>query len=262
MGEGEVMPRKFLAQQWKEFQSDRVHRIREWYFEHYKNMRGGDPLVQYIVLWTVFNALYNTHDLPNNHLPEKINGRYRFRNKFGHNMPVINTNGDMERVKRIAERLAGLESFRNLLLQPDLKRHIITFENRIPTIVQDEEVDGNRAIPIILQDEARKWVYESNFIPAQVRGVASLDHRLFLADGYKFYEYAAIDKVWDDKGNIPNPDLSIKQLLNILYLLRNNIVHGGSAAYSRKEIILEAQPILDTIVEFVFQNEEVVFTGN
>ena len=84
MEEGEVMTKIFLEEHWQKFQFDRVSKIHEWYQQYYENAPLSDPLIQYIVLWSVFNALYNTYDLPNNKLAEKIRGRYKFRNRLGH----------------------------------------------------------------------------------------------------------------------------------------------------------------------------------
>jgi len=261
MEEDKVMTRPSLEEQWREFQSDRVSKIREWYQEHYKNVQIGDPLIQYIVLWSVFNALYNTYDLPNNHLPEKINGRYRFKDRLGYKLPAIRASGDFDRVKKFAGKLAGFDTFATLLNGDQMKSHIAIFVDRIPSVAQDEEIDVNRAIPIILQNDSEKWVVESEFTPASIRGVASLDHRLFLTDGYKFFEYAAMDNPWNAQAQLISIETTTKQLLNVLYQLRNNIVHGGSTAYHRKEIILEAKPILEEIIGFVFNNVNYIFVG-
>jgi hypothetical protein len=82
--EVEVMTKIFLEEHWQKFQFDRVSKIHEWYQQYYENAPLSDPLIQYIVLWSVFNALYNTYDLPNNKLAQKIRGRYKFRNRLGH----------------------------------------------------------------------------------------------------------------------------------------------------------------------------------
>lgn len=68
------MSRTTLKQQWQDFQQDRVLKISAWYAEHYEHAYVDDPLIKYIVLWSVFNALYNVYDLPNNRLPEKCMG--------------------------------------------------------------------------------------------------------------------------------------------------------------------------------------------
>jgi hypothetical protein len=250
-----------LRHQWKIFQLERVQNIHEWYKEHYLHMQIHDPIIKYIILWSVFNALYNTSDLPNNHLPEKVNGRYRFLCKLGHKTPKINISRDFERIKKIAEKLVGLGAFTKLFTHQDVKRHISTFVNRIPSVAQDEGIDEYRAIPIILQDEKEKWTVESEFILASIRGVASLDYRLFLADGYKFFEYSSIDNPWDAHGKQKDILLTTQQLLSVLYQLRNNTVHGGSTAHHKKDIIFDGQPILEAIVEFIFEYREEIYTG-
>jgi len=248
-----------LQQRWKEFQLDRVQRIQEWNQEHYKHSRIEDPLIRYIVLWSVFNALYNTFDLPSNRPPDMVNGRYKFRNKFGYRIPNIGTTGDTDRVKKIAKELASLDGFFTMLNQKEIKHHIQVFIDRIPTIAQDEGIDVNRAIPINYY-ESGQWI-EEEFVPAEIRGIASLDRRLFLTDGYKFFEYSSIDNPWDVNGKPIDILLSTQQLLSVLYQLRNNTVHGGSTAYHTKEIILDGQPILEAIIKFIFNHREEIFTG-
>ena len=155
------MKKPSLEQRWREFQLNRVRKIRDWYKDHYQNAHIEDPLIQYIVLWSVFNALYNIYDLPNNHLPEKINGRYRFRNRFGYKVPVIKTSSDFDRIKKIAEKLSEVDSLTTLLSQHHMKQYIHAFVDRIPSVAQDEGIDVNRAIPIIMQNANEKWVDES-----------------------------------------------------------------------------------------------------
>ena len=94
-----------------------------------------------------------------------------------------------------------------------------------------------------------------------IRGVSSLDHRLFLSDGYMFFEYAAIERPWSQQGELTDPEKTIKQLLTVLYQLRNNVVHGGVVSDKRKSIINDALPILQKIVEFVFANVDQIYAG-
>lgn len=255
------MSRPTLKQQWQEFQHDKAHKTRTWYAKHYEDAYVDDPLIKYIVLWSVFNALYNTYDLPNNKLPEKINGRYRFRLRFGYKVPVITVSRDFDRVKNFAEKLASMQDFAECINQPNIRSRINVLVNRIPAVAQREGVDVTEQIPIILQDENGKWLIEDLFSPTAIHGVASLDHRLFLADGYKFFECAAIDEPWNQDENLTNPEKTIKQLLTVLYQLRNNVVHGGVVSDKRKNIINDALPILQKIVEFVFANVNQIYTG-
>ena len=118
------MSRTTLKQQWQDFQRDKAHKLHAWYTEHYKHAYVDDPLIKYIVLWSVFNALYNTYDLPNNKLPEKINGRIRFRNRFGYKVPVINVSRDFDRVKKFADKLALTNGFVELLNQREFHHRV------------------------------------------------------------------------------------------------------------------------------------------
>lgn len=251
-----MMTEKSLKEQWQIFQLDRVENIFEWYQERYKMDSVGDPLIQYMVLWSVFNALYNTYGLPNNKFDSK-NGRYQFQIKFGYKVPNVKIKSDSYRINTIGEKLVTMRDFQDVL--NGFKKKIDKFVRRIPLVTQDEDIDPQQSIPIIYKNNG-EWI-EEDFVPADIRGIASLDKRLFFTEGYIFFQYAAIDDPWDAEGNLIDCELSVKQLLNVLYQLRNNIVHGGSTANKSKEIILDALPILENIVEFIFENRKGIFRG-
>jgi hypothetical protein len=141
-----------------------------------------------------------------------------------------------------------------------MTNRINAFVNRIPAVAQREGVDPAEQMPIVYKDQDGEWV-EDLFSPTAIHGIASLDHRLFLADGYKFFEYAAIESPWDAEGNLIDLEITVKQLLNILYQLRNNVVHGGVVSDKRKSIINDALPILQKFVELVFANVDQIYTG-
>ncbi len=254
------MSRTTLKQQWQDFQQDKVHQIHAWYAEHYKHAYIDDPLIKYIVLWSVFNALYNIYDVPNNKLPEKMRGRYKFKKRFGYQVPIIIVSGDSDRLRKFAKRLASLETFVDVVNHASTRNRINAFVSRIPAVAQREGMDLTEQVPIVSKDENGEWV-DNLFSPTAVHGVASLDHRLFLADGYKFFEYAAIESPWNEKGDLINLDTTTKQLLNVLYQLRNNVVHGGVVSDKRKSIINDALPILQRIVDFVFATADQIYTG-
>ncbi|HLO16900.1 MAG TPA: hypothetical protein VK206_18845 [Anaerolineales bacterium] len=254
------MTRITLKQQWQAFQRDKVHKIRSWYAEHYEHASVDDPLIKYIVLWSVFNALYNVYDAPNNKLPEKMHGRYKFKKRFGYKVPIIIVAGDSDRLRKFAKKLASLESLVDIVNHASMRNLIDAFVNRIPAVAQREGVDPTEQVPIVYKDEDGEWV-EDLFSPTAIHGVASLDHRLFLADGYKFFEFAAIESPWNDEGDLIDLEITAKQLLNVLYQLRNNVVHGGVVSDKRKSIINDALPILQKFVEFVFSNVDQIYTG-
>jgi hypothetical protein len=249
-----------LKQQWQAFQQDKVNKIHAWYVEHYEHAYVDDPLIKYIVLWSVFNALYNVYDVPNNKLPEKMQGRYKFKKRFGYMVPIIIVARDSDRIKKFAKKLASLESLVDIVHHDNMRNQINAFVNRIPAVAQREGADLTEQVPIVYKNEDGEWV-EDLFSPTAIHGVASLDHRLFLANGYKFFEYAAIQSPWNEKGDLIDLDITAKQLLNVLYQLRNNVVHGGVVSDKRKSIISDALPILQKFVEFVFATVDQIYTG-
>lgn len=55
------MSRTTLKQQWQDFQQDRVLKISAWYAEHYEHAYVDDPLIKYIVLWSVKVVIHSDY---------------------------------------------------------------------------------------------------------------------------------------------------------------------------------------------------------
>jgi hypothetical protein len=93
-----------------------------------------------------------------------------------------------------------------------------------------------------------------------LHGIASIDNRLVLDDGTVLFQYQHLDLNLN-KDNFPNDCRKLfRQLIFVLYQLRNNIVHGGSAAYfmQKTELSTGAIRLLDDIVWYILGHPELL----
>ena len=234
-------------QQWRDYQRNRIESIRCWLQEQV--LDGTSPMICYIIYWAVFNALYNTVDLPYNHLPNRRNNRYRFTQRRGHILPIICVNSDSKRITLIAKRLADDDNFIKRVEQH--RDAIIELSDHEPPVGQANHLNRDDNIEITYEEGTSNWI-NGEFSIRSIRGIASLDRRLFLKNDLIIYQYAPLDNQWNDAAQIENRDLFVEQLLFVMYQIRNNIVHGGSATFriSKKPLVNLAFPILEDIVEY------------
>jgi hypothetical protein len=236
-----------LKRRWQAYQRRRVDAIRAWFQDH--DHEANTPMVRYIVLWSVFNALYNTADIPNNHLPNRRTGKYKFLKSRGHLIPKICVNSEYQRINSISDRLAERDDFLDCLEK--YKEEILSLTDHRPRVDQPDNVDPNKIFPITYKEDGH-WV-EGEFSFDTIRGIASLDRRTYVSEDLLFYQFAPLDNPWEENGEISNKELFVEQILFALYQIRNNIVHGGSAAFmiSDKPLVGSALPILKEIVDYL-----------
>ena len=261
------------------YQKERIGNIKEWYCQFYsepelcheifndyhQNNLVYPLIIRYMILWAVFNALYNVADLPNNRLPNRRSNRYKFQKRRGHLIPNVVVNGDSKRISLMAETLAKDENFLSELTRV-YHNHIRSLSGRIPTVRQPENyTEGN--IPVTYKDgkdEKNKdiWINE-DFSPDGIRGIASLDSRLFLDDNLILYKYATLDNPFGEDRQIQDRELFVEQLLFVLYQIRNNIMHGGAASLgdTKKTLLEPSQPILNFVVRYLFEHEELLLVN-
>jgi len=225
---------------WEPIQQERLANIRQWYQDYY--VEDVPRTIRYMVLWAVFNALYNLAYLPK----RKVTGIHE---EDGHRIPNIWCMGEKEILKKFAVHLSRQDGLLTQLLQGDTRRSLEEFSSRMPNISQpteeiDIEVDGE----IISVDE--------------FQGIASIDRRFYRDDGSVIYQYAPFDFDLNENDQPVDKVRMMRQLILFLYQLRNNIVHGGSAFISTRKLITEqALPVLKTIVDYILDHEELVTTA-
>ena len=228
-------------QQIRQYQLERIEAIRCWFHEYY--IDGLDPMISYIILWAVFNALYNTIDLPNN----VIRGAYT--EEIPPN-PYIKGSGERQKIDALSQKISTDEAFIRTLMERH-SFHIHELSTHIPSVTQPNKIRELKFTPD--NNDDHEYVFNLN----EVRGVASLDNRKFLEDGSVLFQYRRLNLDLDDNHYPRNPCNFLKQLSLVLYQIRNNIVHGGTAAYNMKEkpLLVFALPILEEIVRYLIEQD-------
>ena len=85
-------------------------------------------------------------------------------------------------------------------------------------------------------------------------------NRLFLENGKVLFQYHCLDLDLA-QDNLPKDRRNFfLQLLYMLYQLRNNIVHGGSAAFfmQKTDLTVGALRLLDALVQYLFHHSELL----
>jgi hypothetical protein len=109
-----------------------------------------------------------------------------------------------------------------------------------------------------IQFEHEHQSYTLNF--DDLHGIASIDNRIYLENGKVLFQYHHLDLDLT-QDNLPKDCRKFfLQLLYMLYQLRNNIVHGGSAAFFMQKTALSSEAIrlLDTIVWHLIDHPELL----
>lgn len=223
------------------YQSIRIGQIREWYETNARPQRTEqlDTSVRYLLVWVVFNALYNVADIPN----REFKGLDRWTER-----PQFRGNSEGQNLVNIASLLAS--DFPQQLFESNQK-FIRDLAERVPDVEQPDEVEE---IPYFTNDNDPLM-----FRPRNASGIASLDNRLILESGHTVFEYSSLDADIDADDKLTDPETFIRQLIFVLYQLRNNIAHGGSAAFfKRKMLALRAIDTLDTIVQHLLAKPEIL----
>jgi hypothetical protein len=231
----------------REFQRERLRDIRSWYQVNYKTL--GEhvaPLIRYIVLWSVFNAIYNVADLKNERgvrVKPQANGRIKLQ--------IKGVNGDRKRIENIAGLVASDREFVRKLVYEH--RDVLEYlAKRQPDVIQPDGVTV-----IKFEKDGKSCEFELD----KVRGIASLDNRLFMPDGAVLFEYADLDIEFAEEDEIAiDEHRFMKQLALMLYQLRNNIVHGGSASFGmmKEELVKQTIDILNQVVEYLLGHAELI----
>jgi hypothetical protein len=159
---------------WREYQRWRTDAIRAWRDKN--DQEALNPLIRYIVLWAVFNALYNTADLPKNELAQNQEGKPIFQKRRGYLIPKIIVRKEHERIESISERLAEKDDFLDLL--KDHRDKILSLSNHRPPVVQQDDFDPTQDIPVTYWG-GRQWL-DGEFSFDSIKGIASLDRRTYV----------------------------------------------------------------------------------
>jgi hypothetical protein len=241
MTKKEVMPDKPL----REYQLTRITNIEAWYrrIAAPHVTPGQDSSVRYLLLWTTLNALYNVLDMPKRRLRRPDSTTLR---------PRLDKRGEDAKLRELARVLAKDVAFASDLLvrHRDFLRRV---SRRSPAVTQPDEAEE-----IHYEVDGQEYV----FTPKRARGIASLDRRVILADGHKVYEYSMLNWPISEDAVIADTERFVREALFVLYQIRNNVAHGGAAAFFKRgdKVSEGAMAILDDFVRYMFENHEILLS--
>ena len=226
---------------WQELQRNRIDNVRKWRARYFHKAQEASPVLGYMVLWAVFNALYNVAYLPE----RKVQS---IRERDGHPIPRMKYQRESKLLKDFSGCLSEEVGLINDLLAPHLRKALEAFSSRRPDICQPAN---------------RVTVAGQEYDLCAPIGIASIDRRVYREDGSVIYQYAPFDLELTEDGKLCDRRKFFRQLVFFLYQLRNNIVHGGAAFISvEKEIAGQALPVLQAIVDYVLKHEEVIYKAS
>ncbi len=227
-----------------QYQRERVDDVRSWYTSIYQPLNGLVPeSIRYMALWAVFNALYNIADYPKVTLKS-------VSSDVGVIKPYIRGRDDDKKLRLISRKLSQDPGFVASLIRDHIE-FITHLSQRTPEVTQPPHTTT-------IQFEHEHQTYTLNL--SDLHGIASIDNRVFLEDGKVLFQYHHLDLDLSTD-NLPRDGRKfILQLFYMLYQLRNNIVHGGSAAYFMQKTTLSTGAIrlLDAIVWQLLDHPELL----
>lgn len=164
--------------------------------------------------------------------------------------PYIRGRDDDKKLRFISRKLSRDTQFVTSIFRDHLD-FITHLAQRTPEVQQPPNTTT-------IQFEHEHQSYTLNL--SDLHGIASIDNRLFLENGKVLFQYHCLDLDLA-QDNLPKDRRNfILQLLYMLYQLRNNIVHGGSAAYfmQKTHLSIGAIRLLDAIVRHLLDHPELL----
>lgn len=226
------------------YQLERVTDVRRWYEDVHRPLDGhASESVRYMTLWAVFNALYNIADYP------KVELR-SVSVDDGKTKPYIRGRDDDKKLRFISRSIS-----KDMELVTSIFRNHFEFINHLAQ--RRPEVHQPSGIASInFEHNGQSYALDLS----DLHGIASIDNRLFLESGSVLFQYHHLELILN-KNNLPKDRQKFfRQLIFILYQLRNNIVHGGSAAFfmQKTELSIGAMRLLDEIVRYLMEHPKLL----
>lgn len=226
-----------------EYQQERIRHIRSWHHrigdpENHHNLDTG---IQFLLVWTTFNALYNVVDMPN---------RKPLKPRKANNKPKISWTRETTKMKNIVDVVGRNPDFIRSLYREN-RAFCDELSSRRPRVSQPQEIDA-----IHYEVEGESYTFHPN----EAQGIASLDNRVILEDGSKLFEYSSLNIAKDERGRLTDPRDFLWRLILILYQIRNNIAHGGSAAFFARgnKVSRDSVQVLHRIVNYLLHNHDML----
>jgi hypothetical protein len=236
-----------------EYKRQRLDNIKLWHdFVYCTLPKETHMAAKYVLLWAVFNAIYN---VASSQFETITVDALRFRQgDDGFRLPRRHYVSERDALKSIACRMTlhAREEVEQIVA-----KHVETlkhFSQRKPQVRQPEGID--------LESEILGTVNGHRYSVrlSDIRGIASLDRRVFLDDGRVLFEYSSLVLELDDNNRPVDFERLMSQLVLYLYQIRNNVVHGGSAcSYEvEPELARKGLFILTDLVKLAFDNPNII----
>lgn len=227
-----------------QYQLQRIHDAHRWYENVYCPLDGHSPeSIRYMALWAVFNAIYNIADYP------KVTLRSVSSNEGVINL-YIRGRDEATKLRFISRQFAQDDQFAASLIREN-SQFIIYLSQRIPDVWQPPGITS-----LHFNHNDQNYTLDLSTL----HGIASLDNRLFLQDGTVLFQYHHLD--YDLNSDDLPRDLGkfYRQLIFILYQLRNNIVHGGSASFfmEKNDLSQGAMRLLNSLILYLFDHPDLL----
>jgi hypothetical protein len=164
--------------------------------------------------------------------------------------PYIRGRDEDKKLRLISRRFVQDDQFTASLIR-DNREFIIYLSKRTPDVQQPSGTTS-------LRFNHNNQSYTINL--STLYGIASLDNRLFQQDGTVLFQYHHLDLDLNPDGLPRDRQKFYRQLVYMLYLLRNNIVHGGSAAFFQRktELTTGAMRLLNSLVQYLLNHPELL----
>jgi hypothetical protein len=226
------------------YQLERVEDVRRWYEYVHCPLDGHIPeSVRYMTLWAVFNALYNIADYPKVELKS-------VSSDDGKTKPYIHGRNEDKKLRFISRSISKDTALVSSIMH-DHFEFINLLAQRRPEVHQPLGVTS-------LNFEHGGQSYSLDL--SNLQGIASIDNRLLLEDGSVLFQYHHLELNLNKEDLPKDRQKFFRQLIFMLYQLRNNIVHGGSAAFfmRKTELSTGAIRLLDAIVRHILVHPELL----
>jgi hypothetical protein len=196
-----------------------------------------DPVHVYASYWMAFNNIYVTladfsgkRVRPNRHR----NGSVKMKPVYGCDMPDVEKVSERDQIGVAINELAASA-------KADLVGHenVGFFVNRAPVY--------------------HSWELEQNKAGQKLNGVLNVGHSI--DDDYPVWtplSREAHAKIKSNSASKAEIDLVAKQVVEMLYTIRNNLFHGGKRAddAQNQDVLKNAVPLLEIVVRFFLRDSE------
>lgn len=190
-------------------------------------VKGNHPFQKYFCYWIAFNNIYSLIGEKKGRNvrldTDKVNGNPKMYEIWSYKFPKVNIPSERKLIKKAINELSN-ETKHNLISHPNTK----IFVERLPVGVEDQYDSQGQFINGVLN------------VTRTING--------------SFPVWSPIDKCAYDRyvsGDSSDRDILAEQIVIMLYVIRNNLVHGSKNPTEANDIdvVKNATPLLEIIVQ-------------